>query len=79
MAQSYKSNFIDGAQAIYRNIYCEKTFSSWDFAITGESARKSKYEASGSQLKVDITNHVPSMLLRVKWRFTATTTIMSYN
>ena len=62
MAQSYRSNFIDGAQAMYRNIYCEKTFSSWDFAVTEESARKSKHEASGSQLKVDVINRIAAIL-----------------
>ena len=59
MAQSYKNNFIVGAQAMYRNAYCEGTFSSWDFAVTGEMSGKvnnktlaTKYEANSSQLKV---------------------------
>ena len=52
MAQSYKNNFIMGAQSMYRNEFCEKSFSSWDFAITGEKSLKNKYEANSSQLKV---------------------------
>ena len=52
MAQSYKNNFITGAQSMYRNEFCEKSFSSWDFAITGEKSLKNKYEANSSQLKV---------------------------
>ena len=52
MAQSYRNNFIMGAQSMYRNEFCEKSFSSWDFAITGEKSLKNKYEANSSQLKV---------------------------
>ena len=37
---------------MYRNEFCEKSFSSWDFAITGEKSLKNKYEANSSQLKV---------------------------
>ena len=59
MAQSYKNNFITGAQSMYRNEFCEKSFSSWDFAITGEKSLKNKYEANSSQLKVRsiVTTH----------------------
>ena len=59
MAQSYKNNFITGAQSMYRNEFCEKSFSSWDFAITGEKSLKNKYEANSSQLKVNYTYFYP--------------------
>ena len=56
MAQSYKSNFIVGAQATYRNAYCEGSFSAWDFAVTGEGSGKismrtlaTKYEANSME------------------------------
>ena len=55
MAKSYKNNFIVGAQAMYRNEYCERCFASWDFAIIREKALKNKYEANSSQLKVFIS------------------------
>ena len=66
MAQSYKNNFITGAQSMYRNEFCEKSFSSWDFAITGEKSLKNKYEANSSQLKVrSIITLIPSCFSKI--------------
>ena len=52
MAQSYKNNFIVGAQDIYRKAYCERSFASWDFSVTGLKSLKNRFEANSSQLKV---------------------------
>ena len=52
MAQTFKDNFVVDAQRLYRNAYCERTFSTWDFAITGKGLMKNKYNAYSSQLKV---------------------------
>ena len=71
MAKSYKNNFIVGAQAMYRNAYCERCFASWDFAITREKALKNKYEANSSQLKVFISFRI--ILYFRDFNFTPTT------
>ena len=52
MAQSYKNNFIVGAQDIYRKAFCERSFASWDFSVTGINSLKNRFEANSSQLKV---------------------------
>ena len=52
MAQTFKSNFVVDAQRLYRNAYCESSFSTWDFAVTGKNLVMNKYNANSSQLKV---------------------------
>ena len=53
MAQTFKSNFVVDAQRLYRNAFCESSFSTWDFAVTGKKLMMNKYNANSSQLKVN--------------------------
>ena len=52
MAQTFKSNFVVDARRLYRNAYCESSFSTWDFAVTEKNLVMNKYNANSSQLKV---------------------------